>query len=165
MNIGCPAWWWLTLALAPAGWAAAPAEFKLVGDWEVAVAVNEPRALRITIRVPPPILVRVTAERYAGVPVFNPNAGGWLKGAQLHGVQAQETTTPGLLDAESFILRAGPEAGAMVFQQGEDYEIDLVWGTFGRTTNSLIQPDQVVFASYRHAQHRPGLWADWRDGD
>jgi len=144
----------LALSLSRTGFAAAPPEFKVVGDWEVQVTVNEPRALVATVHVGPPTPVTVTAERYLGLPLFNPNAGGWIKGAQLHGVQAQETTTPDLLDAGSFILRAGPEPGAVVFQRGKDHEIDLVWGTFGRVTNGLIQPDQAVFASYRHAQLR-----------
>jgi hypothetical protein len=132
----------------------AAAEFTLVGDWEVQVTVSEPRALGSRISVTPPAPVLVTAERYTSLPLFNPNAGGWVKGAQLLGVQAQETTTPNLLDADSFILRAGPEPGAAVFQRGKDYEIDLAWGTFGRLTNGLIQPDQEVFASYRHGQLR-----------
>jgi len=144
----------LAWALWCAGCAGTAPKFKLVGDWEVRVTVSEPRAVTTTVRVHPPTLVTVTAERYTGLPFFNPNAGGWIKGAQLHGVQAQETTTPALLDADSFILRAGPEPGAAVFQRGKDYEIDLAWGTFGRVTNSLIQPDQPVFASYRHAQLR-----------
>ena len=128
------------------------------------VAVDEPRALAATIRVGPPTLVAVTAERHTSLPLFNPSAGGWIKGAQLHGVQAQETTTPDLLEPDSFILRAGPEPGAAVFQRGKDYEIDLAWGTFGRLTNSLIPPDQAVFASYRHAQLRLDAVVLTRDG-
>ena len=118
------------------------------------MTVDAPRALAATIRVGPPTLITVTAERHASLPLFNPNAGGWIKGAQLHGVQAQETTTPGLLEADSFTLRAGPEPDAALFQRGQDYVMDPAWGTFGRTTNDLIQPDQPVFASYRYAQLR-----------
>ena len=144
----------LALTLSHTGNAGNPARFGLAGDWEVRVTVDEPRSLSTTVRVNPPPLVTVTAERHASLPLFNPNAGGWVKGAQLHGVQAQETTTPGLLDPDSFILRAGPEPGAALFQRGEDYEIDPAWGTFGRTTNGVIKPDQAVFASYRHGQLR-----------
>ena len=154
----------LALVVWCPGHAAAPAQFKAVGDWEIQVTVDEPRALTATVRVAPPALVAVTAEKHVGLPLFNPNAGGWLKGAQLHGVQAQETTTPDLLDADSFILRAGPEPGAAVFERGKDYEIDLAWGTFGRITNGLIQPDQAVFASYRHAQLRLDAVVLTRDG-
>jgi lysophospholipase L1-like esterase len=154
----------LVLSLSRTGCATAPPEFKVVGDWEVQVTVNEPRGLVATVHVAPPTLVTVTAERYDGLPLFNPNAGGWIKGAQLRGVQAQETTTPGLLDTESFVLRAGPEVAAAVFQRGKDYEIDLAWGTFGRLTNGVIQPDQPVFASYRHARLRLDAVVLTRDG-
>lgn len=142
------------LLIAPSGLAAAPASFSVVGDWDVRVTVDEPRSINATVRVSPPALVTVTAENYDRVPNFNPKAGGWVRGAQLRGVQAQETTTPGLLVADSFVLRAGPEADSTLFQRGKDYEIDTHWGTFGRTTNSTIKVDQPVFASYRHAQLR-----------
>jgi hypothetical protein len=157
-------WFGPALALLWAGLAAAPAEFKLVGDWEVWVTVDGAPAVGTRVQVTPVKLVTVAAERYRSLPLFNPSAGGWIKGAQLHGVQAQETTTPGLLDAESFVLRAGPEPGAVVFQRGKDYEVDLLWGTFGRTSNSLIQPEQPVFAAYRHAQLRLDAVVQSRDG-
>lgn len=95
-------------------------------------------------------MISVTAEEHTAIPVFNPKAGGWVKGAQLTGVKAQETTSPHLLDKESFVLR-GSDAP---FTRGVDYEIDLDWGTFGRLQEGGIQPDQTVFASYRHAQMR-----------
>lgn len=144
----------LALILSPAAQAANPASFSLAADWEVRVSVDEPRLMSATIRVNPPALVTVTAERHAALPLFNPAAGGWVRGAQLQGVRAQETTTPGLLDADSFILCDGPKPDASVFQRGKDYELDLAWGTFGRTTNGTIRPDQTVFASYRHGQLR-----------
>jgi lysophospholipase L1-like esterase len=149
-----PALLTLLLVLPASAWASSPAEFNLVGDWEVEVTVNEPIPLKATVRVAPPILMRVSVERYEGLPEFNPNAAGWIKGRQLRGVQAMECTTPGLLDPTSFSLGRGPEPDAPVFERGKDYELDPVWGTFGRTTNGLIKPDQAVFASYRHAQER-----------
>ena len=99
-------------------------------------------------------MIGVTAEKYTAIPVFNPNANGWVKGVQLRGVKAQETTSPQLLDTASFTLRAGPELDAPLFTPGTDYEIDLNWGTLGRVNGSRIKPDQDVFASYRHAQMR-----------
>jgi lysophospholipase L1-like esterase len=110
--------------------------------------------LKATVRVAPPVLLSVSGERYDALPEFNPNAAGWIKGRQLRGVQAQECTTPQLLVPNSFQLRAGPEPSTPVFERGKDYDIDAVWGTFGRTTNGLIRPNQAVFASYRHAQAR-----------
>jgi len=129
-----------------------PAAFTISGDWEVRVSV--PGAPSRTLRITPPATITVTAEKYTSIPMFNPKVGGWVKGAQLSGVKAQETTSPHLLDAASFILKAGPEPGAMVFKLGTDYDADMDWGTFGRVGDSRIQPDQAVFASYRHAQMR-----------
>ena len=140
--------------LAQVARAAAPASFSVVGDWDVRVAVEEPRSINATLRVSPPPLISVTGERHGKVPVFNPKAGGWVKGAQLRGMQAQETTTPGLLVAGTLVLRAGAEPDAAVFARGKDYLVDEQWGTFGRTTNSTIKADQAVFASYQHYQMR-----------
>lgn len=122
-------------------------EFVIVGDWDVRVGGH-------TVRVKPPVNVDVAGERYASIPMFNPKVGGWVRGMRIKGVRAQETTSPGLLDPESFHLRAGPGGNAPVFIRGVDYEIDLEWGTFGRLTDSRIGPEQEVFASYRHAQLR-----------
>jgi lysophospholipase L1-like esterase len=154
----------LALILAHTGLAAAPGELKVVGDWEVQVTVTEPQPLSATLQVEPPVLVAVESEKHTEVPRFNPKAGGWVKGAQLRGVQAQECTTPGLLEPGSFILRAGATPADTLFQPGNDYELDPVWGTFGRTTNGVIKPDQAVFASYRHGQLRLDAVVQTRDG-
>ena len=153
MRLGFVALSWLLLAVA-AGYAATPADLKLTGDWDVQVTVKERRPLATTVHVAPPLLVAVAGEKYDSLPLYDAKAAGWTKGAQLHGVQAQETTTPHLFDPESLVLRAGPEADAPVFRRGEDYEADATWGTFGRCTNSAIKEGQPVFASYRHAQLR-----------
>src|SRR5579871_1722699 len=83
-----------------------PASFTLAGDWDVRVAAPgmEPQTVHIT----PPKMIAVTAEKYTAVPMFNPKAGGWIKGAQLRGVKTFETTSEHLLDPESLTLRAGP---------------------------------------------------------
>ncbi len=130
------------------------ADFAPAGDGRVRVTVGEPTARAQTVRVPPPSMVSVKSERYATLPVFNPAAAGWVKGAQLQGVKAQETTTPGLLEADSLVVRDGPGSHARVFERGRDYEFDPFWGTFGRLTNGAINPEQPVFVSYRHALSR-----------
>lgn len=148
--------------LAPA----APPEFKVAGDWDVQVNfpdVNGPTVITV-LHVVRPDWVTVTAEKYDSLPVFNPRAGGWVKGVQLHGVRAQETTTPYLLDPTSLVLRTGPEAASEIFRKGEAYEADLSWGTFGRTTNGVIKEKQVVYASYRHAMLRLDAIVLTRDG-
>ena len=128
-----------------------PAELKLAGDWEVLVLLKKPHPLAATVHVAPPEIVTVVAEKYDSLPPFNPNAGGWGKGAQLRGVCAQETTTPDLLDPESLVLRAGPEPDAALLRRGVDYEADLVWGTIGRSPHSALKETQPVFASYGFA--------------
>jgi lysophospholipase L1-like esterase len=133
------------------GRALTPAELKLTGDWDVLVTVRTTRARVATLHVAPPELVGVVAEKYDSLPLFNANTGGWVKGAQLHGVRAQETTTPYLLDPESLVLRTGPEPDAPLLRRGEDYEVDLAWGTIGRSAQSTLKETQPVYASYRYA--------------
>ena len=118
------------------------------------MTIKEPGPAATTLHVAPPVIVTVTAEKHDSLPLFNPNAGGWAKGAQLRGVRAQETTTPYLLDPESLVLRAGPEPDSPLLRRGQDYEADLAWGTIGRCANSAIKEGQPVFASYRHARLR-----------
>jgi lysophospholipase L1-like esterase len=130
----------------------APVSFTIIGDWDVAVVL--PGRDGQTVHVLPPSPITVVGEKYAALPVFNPKASGWSKGVPLTGVKAQETTSPHLLDASSFTLRAGPESDTPVFTQGVDYELDPVWGTFGRLTSGQIKSDQLVFASYRYSQMR-----------
>jgi lysophospholipase L1-like esterase len=150
--------WAILLLLAIPGFAAGqavlPAEIRLAGDWEVLVTIPGTPPITAKLPVKPPQEIAVKAERYDSLPVFNPNAGGWVKGAQLKGVRAQETTTPYLLNPDSLEMRLGAEANSPLLLWGRDYEVDLNWGTVGRTTNSSVAADQPVFASYRHAQLR-----------
>ncbi len=132
----------------------AAAAFAIEGDWDVRVTLPGEAAGRTAVHVAAPQAILVKAEPHKGIPMFNPKAGGWARGAQLAGVKAQETTSPHLLDPASFTLRAGPGPDAALLTKGVDYEIDLSWGTFGRLEGSRIRPDQTVFASYRHAQMR-----------
>src|SRR4030095_9384238 len=101
-------------------------ELKLVGPWAVEAHYDAGRTQ--VVNVPPPQWVEVKDEKHTNLPLFNARAGGWLKGVQLRGVRAQETTTPYLLDPESLILRDGPATNSVVFRKGEDYEADSNWG-------------------------------------
>jgi lysophospholipase L1-like esterase len=142
--------------------AAQPVQLDLAGDWEVravlelpaAVAGQPPRQVAATLRVTPSAFVNVRAERHESLPMFNPNTGGWAKGAQLRRLQAQETTTPHLLDTASLVVRAGADSNSDVFRPGEDYDADLVWGTFGRRPGGRIGERQPVYASYRYTPLR-----------
>jgi hypothetical protein len=127
--------------------------FQVVDDWIVKVTVPDAGVSGV-VHVHPPVMIRVNSEEYKAVPLFNAKAGGWLRGAQLRGVKAQETTSPRLLDPESFQLRSLANSEAPLLQRGVDYEIDTEWGTFGRLPNGSVKPEQSVFASYRHAELR-----------
>ncbi len=152
---------------------AAPVELELVGDWTIqAVLRDASPPVAALLQVPSAKFVTVRAEKYDALPLFNPNTGGWVKGAQLRGVRAQETTTPFLLDPKSLVLRAGPDSAAEAFRAGEDYQADLDWGTFGRTENGRIHEGQPVYASYRYAPLRldaivltPGRGIELRPGE
>jgi lysophospholipase L1-like esterase len=122
-------------------------DVQIAGDWSVRIALG---GRTTTLPVAPPVALTVATEKYDSLPVFNPNAGGWAKGVRLRGVLTQETTTPGLLDPESLVVRAGPEPESQVFEKGRDYDADLFWGTFGRLAGGRIGANQPVYASYRH---------------
>ncbi len=156
----------LSIAIGASRASAAPAEFKVAGDWDVQITFSDAAGSPIStvLRVTRTEWVNVTAEKYDALPIFNPRAGGWVKGVQLVGVRAQETTTPYLLDPSSLVLRSGAELTSPALRKGEDYEADLSWGTFGRTTNSTIQAKQAVYASYRHAMLRLDAVVLTKDG-
>jgi lysophospholipase L1-like esterase len=126
--------------------------FSVAGDWDIGVTVPGRKPQRVHVN--PPTMVDVTAEKYEPVRIFNPKANGWAKGVQLRGVKTMETTGPHLLDPAGFALRAGPEADAPLFNKGVDYDLDPVWGTFGRLADGAIKADQAVYATYRHAMLR-----------
>jgi lysophospholipase L1-like esterase len=154
----------LTLVFTLAIEAATPAYVTLTGDWDVKVSVTAPRSIETTLHVAAPIIISVTNEKIDSLPVFNPKAGGWVRGAQLRGVRAQETTTPFLIEPDSLVLRSGPAADADVFRKGEDYDADVNWGTVGRLTNGPIKEGQPVYASYHHAHLRLDAVVLTRDG-
>ncbi len=137
------------------------ADLKITDDWTIQITFGGKSA---SLHVEPPADTVVTGEKHDSLPLFNPNAGGWVKGAQLRGVRAQETTTPGLLDAGSLVFRAGPDVGAETFVKGRDYEADQVWGTMGRLPNGAIKEGQPVYASYRHGLLRLDSVVLTRDG-
>lgn len=131
-----------------------PVEFSLAGDWAVEVTVRQPTRKQTVIRVTPPQTITVSSEPFDSLPIFNPKTGGWLKGARLAVLKAQETTTPYLLEAGSLVLRAAADLDSLAFAKGEDYDADLTWGTVGRLPSGRIKEGQPVYASYRYAPLR-----------
>jgi lysophospholipase L1-like esterase len=127
-------------------------ELKLVGPWAVEAHYDAGRTQ--VVNVPPPQWVEVKDEKHTNLPLFNARAGGWLKGVQLRGVRAQETTTPYLLDPASLVVQGSAEADAETFEKGKDFEADLNWGTIGRLPDGRIKDGQAVFVDYRYGRLR-----------
>ncbi len=146
------------LASTVAAWGASepmqPADLKITGDWEITVAVPGRKSGEAKLRIPPSEMIAVNGEKYDALPLFNPRAGGWMRGARLKPLIAQETTTPYLLDPASLTVRASAEAAAETFTRGKDYEADLDWGTVGRLASGRIREGQPVYISYRYAPQR-----------
>jgi len=133
-----------TLASLPSSLSArSQATFQIQSDWTIQVSERGNTASVLAIE--PPVIETVSMEAYSSIPVFNPKAGGWIRGAQLKGVKAQETTSPHLLDPGSFKLTTG-QADLV---RRIDYEVDLAWGTFGRLEGGSIRVGQTVYANYR----------------
>lgn len=154
------------LGLALAAPAAEPATLTLTGDWQLRVSARNANGQLVTasLEVSPPALLAVKAEKFDTLPIFNPKAGGWVKGAALVSVRAQECTTPHLLEPESLELHTGPEPDALRLERGKDYEADLAWATIGRLTNGGLKEGQPVFATYRHGLLRLDSIMLTRDG-
>lgn len=123
-----------------------PVNLRITGNWNIELT----GPVAGVVEVMPTALVSVSAQKIATLPIFKTTGGGWSRGVQLEPLRAQETTTPFLLVADSFVLRAGPEESSAVFIRGQDYELESTWGTIGRIEGGSIQEGQPVFASYQH---------------
>lgn len=132
-----------------------PASFEVTGPWQVTVtlpATSERAAVTTTLEVPPPKVIEINEEAWEQLPVFNPQTAGWVKGVQLRGLQAQETTTPSLLEEASVVVKVAGEDAAL--QRGKDYEFDAYWGTLGRLEGGAVKADQPVVINYRYTPLR-----------
>ncbi len=136
------------LVLAPACLLSAPAaepvQLKITGDWQVEVVT--PKA---TVAVPKPAIVNVKAEKYDRLPLFNPAAPGWMRGAVLRGLLVQECSATGLLIPESVEV-AGAGHDSPRYERGKDFDFDSLWGTLGRMSQGRIGADDAVAITYRH---------------
>ena len=138
---------------AAVAWSAEPAALELADGWRVRVTVH-PGQPAVEVDIPRSEETAAVDEKYEALPVFNPNAPGYAKGAQLRGVRAQETTTPGLLDPASVVVRGGAGPDAAVLARGVDYQFDDAWGTLGRVEGGAIAAGQTVWISYRFTPMR-----------
>jgi hypothetical protein len=149
------------LSALPCLLCAAPAKLSVVGDWQIRIeagpiTVGERQASLVasaTLDVAPSTVREVKDEGHEKLPMFNPKAGGWARGAPLLGVQCQECTGRFLLDPESFHLKKG-KGTAEEWRRGVDYEVDLEWGTFGRLEGGAMTAESMAYADYRHGLAR-----------
>ncbi len=128
---------------------AGPVAIRVAGPW--VVEVGEAGAVRFEIEPPP--VVAIENEEHGALPVFDPNVGGWKKGARLEALIAEECSATGLLVPESLRVKPSPDS-ATPFVLGKDYDLDPFWGTFGRIDGGAIPADQPVFVDYVYSPCR-----------
>lgn len=129
------------------------AEMVPTGDWQVRVTLTDP-AVQSLAEIEPPQEIVVVDEKHDFLPLYNPNGGGWNNGARLGQLIAEACSTPGLLDPNSVVLKAGADATSRTFVRGSDYQIDTFWATFGRIAGGSIGENTPVFVSYRYTPQR-----------
>lgn len=131
---------------------------RLAGDWRIEIgpgtAGRAILAKATTFNITPPHLITVRGEHHASLPVYNPNAGGWARGAKPRGIQTEECTSPGKLYPETLRVKAGQEDNAMVFTEGKDYLLEPSWGSFGRIEGGAIGEGREVYIDYDYEADR-----------
>jgi hypothetical protein len=131
-------------AASPSG--SGPAEFRLAGDWEISVTPT-PGAPPVTLRVPPPVPVSVDAEIHKTLPLWDPKA------PSFEGVLLQLAVSD-QVDARTLVVSSGGGAGARVYRQVVDYNLEPEWGVLGRTAGGAIREGQPTHVSYRYTPLR-----------
>jgi lysophospholipase L1-like esterase len=134
---------------AASAWVAPAPDVTLAGDWQIRVEAGGASAV---LTVDGPETIRVEAEKIAKLPLYNPNAPQYARGAKLAGVRAEECSVRYALDPES--LKVTDPAGAVTYVRGKDYEAELTWGCVGRLEGGAIGPDAPVAVSYAYGTMR-----------
>lgn len=101
----------------------------------------------VSFEVKPQSKVEVRDEKHDSLPLFNPNAGGWIKGAKLKQLITEECTAAGYLIPESVKIKSAAGMGTAL-KQGTDYDLDGFWATFGRLDGGAIKEGQPVWIDY-----------------
>ena len=141
----------VNLALLSASLLAAPAQLKLVGDFDVEVTYGGKKGV---VRIEQPSPFTVVNERHAALANYNPNTGGWLRGSKPIGITAQECTTRNALKAETMKVKSSDNADAVIYENGKDYQLTPDWGTVGRLPDGRIKADQPVYLDYTYVKLR-----------
>lgn len=137
------------------------ARIEVTGSWQIhvssGVANVAGRKVKIaheaTLDVAPPEMLTVKDEAYTSLPEFDEKAGGWMRGAKVHALIAEECSATDELVTESFTLRPSP-GDSTPFKPGTDYRLDDRWATFGRLPGGAIGPQTAVYASYEYQYGR-----------
>ncbi|MFI4876301.1 MAG: GDSL-type esterase/lipase family protein, partial [Blastopirellula sp. JB062] len=132
-------------------------QLTLTADWEVQVncaSGAEAAAIAGVVSVPPPEVITVKGERHDGLPIYNPQASEYARGARLDALKSEKLTASGLLVRDSVIVRSGPAESGTRFIRGQDYELVDLWGRIGRLPDGRIKKGDVVYVSYQHALSR-----------
>lgn len=130
------------------------AQITITGEWEIQVSAGTFLTGRKRVRIPHETALKVTPtsiltikdEKYDSLPVYNPKAAPWGRGAKLKQLATAETTAPGMLVAGSVILKSAPGGGSN-YQQGKDYDLEAQWATFGRMEGGIPE-NTPVWADY-----------------
>lgn len=134
------------LVLSVAGDTPGALPVRVTGPWTV-------EAGSTSFDIAPPKRESARNEAHAGIPVFNPHAGGWIRGARLKNLIAEECTATGALVPDTLRLKPAPDADT-AFVPGVDYDLDPFWGTFGRLEGGAIAEGQTVYADYEYEHSR-----------
>ncbi|MDR3709863.1 MAG: GDSL-type esterase/lipase family protein [Capsulimonadaceae bacterium] len=152
----------LSLALTGVAQAADGAgTIRVTGPWQVSVTAGRFTVGSDTVNVrasaafdiAPPPLLSVQNEQHAALPVYNPTAAGWTRGAKLVKLVAMECTKRGLLDPASVVVKSAAGDGT-VFKRGVDYEFEPDWATLGRLDGGAIAANQPVLVDYQYGASR-----------
>ena len=140
---------------------AVAADLKLVGDWQIQVTEKRPRFLRSAETVSAILTIEPSAERearferYDSLPVFQPTAPVWAgEGTVLRSLRTSETSSDGMLIAESLHIYKNNIDTTLTLQAGKDYGLDANWAVIGRLPGGAILDGKPVFASYLFYQSR-----------
>lgn len=145
-------------ALALGAPSVVPPAIRIVGDWEIEIAL--PNATRPTrLAVQRPNVVTVTDERITNLNIWTEERTGWLaknpgtqKMTKLAGLTDPFFMGNSMLDASSVAMRSVNTA-AVTYVAGKDFAVERS-GSIGRLPNGRIAAGETVLVSYRYHERR-----------
>jgi len=134
---------------------------EVAGDWQVKVGPGQVtlngRDIRlddpVTVTIAPVAVVSVRDEEHGSLPVYNEQAGPWMRGLHPTALLAQECVCTGLLVPGSLKVKSGPGT-AEAFEPGRDVKVEEYWTGVGRVEGSRIAENQKVWLDYDYVPCR-----------